>query len=130
MRNWLYEAFTENWSYKLVALFVAMILWITVLGRRDILMTKSIEVDLLVGGNQRVVTQSTEHIKVQVMGPRQQLIKFLENQLSNVISLDLTDYKSGSHEVEINLSKLELPLGVSIVSVKPNKIKAVIVDVQ
>lgn len=130
MKSWLSEALTENWSYKLVALFVAMILWITVLGRRDIIMSKSIEVDLLVGANQRVVTQSVEHVKVQVMGPRQQLIKFLENQLSNVISLDLTDYKSGNHEVEINLSKLELPLGVTLVSVKPNKLKTVIVDVE
>lgn len=130
MKTWLSEALTENWSYKLVALFVAMILWITVLGRRDIVMTKSIEVDLLVGANQRVVTQSIEHVKVQVMGPRQQLIKFLENQLSNVISLDLTDFKSGNHEVEINLSKLELPIGVSIVSVKPSKLKAVIVDIE
>ncbi len=130
MKSWLKDAFTENWSYKLVALFVAMILWITVLGRRDIVMTKSIQVDLLVGANQRIITQSVEQIKVQVIGPRQQLIKFLENHLSNVISLDLTDYKSGNHELEINLSKLELPIGVSIVSVKPNKLKAVIVDVE
>ena len=83
MKSWLKDAFTENWSYKLVALFVAMILWITVLGRRDIVMTKSIQVDLLVGANQRIITQSVEQIKVQVIGPRQQLIKFLENHLSN-----------------------------------------------
>ena len=37
----------ENFSYKLVALFISLILWMTILGRRDFQVTKSIELDLM-----------------------------------------------------------------------------------
>jgi hypothetical protein len=33
---------TENFSYKMVALFISLILWLTILGRRDFVLSKKL----------------------------------------------------------------------------------------
>ena len=45
----LFEKYVlENGSYKLVALFVALVLWVAILGRKDFVMTYELPIQLLV----------------------------------------------------------------------------------
>jgi hypothetical protein len=120
----LIEILTDNLSYKLVALFIALILWFTILGRRDFVLSKSFEVELLTGPSQMIVNQSAEFVKVKFSGPRTALKKFLESGAVQLITLDVSKQPNGRITVEIPTKKIDVPFGVKVVSVRPDKISA------
>jgi YbbR domain-containing protein len=125
-RRWS-DAVTENFSYKVVALFISLILWLTILGRRDFVLSKNVEVDLITAPGTQVVAQTTDHIKVKVSGPRAALKKFMESSLSQNINLDISQKGEGVVYVDIPLNKIEVPLGVKILGVRPNQIQVEVV---
>nr|BFD59552.1 hypothetical protein CKG001_16590 [Bdellovibrio sp. CKG001] len=128
-RRWS-NMITENFSYKVVALFISLILWLTILGRRDFVLSKNIDVDLVTAPGTHVVAQTTDHIKVKVSGPRSSLKKFLESSLSQNITLDISQRGEGVVNVDIPLSKIEVPLGVRILGVRPNQIQAEVLSIK
>jgi len=117
----------ENMSYKMVALFIALILWLTILGRRDFSLTKNVEVELVAGARQTVVMQSIDTVKVKVSGPRTALKKFMESGLSQLLSIDVSDHGEGDVEVQVPLKQIDVPFGVKVISVKPSVIHAKII---
>jgi len=121
--NKLKNLVTENLSYKVVSLFIALILWITVLGRRDFTVTRSLEVDFAVGSSQTLLSQNTDHIKIKVIGPRMALRRFMDTETAQVISLDLSSYQEGTYDVEIPSGKIDVPFGVKILSMNPNHVQ-------
>lgn len=125
-RRWS-DSLTENFSYKVVALFISLILWLTILGRRDFVLSKNVEVELLTAPHTQVVAQTTDHIKVKVSGPRAALKKFMESSLSQTISLDISQRGEGVVYVDIPLNKIEVPLGVKILGIRPNQIQVEVV---
>ncbi|GIL18375.1 MAG: hypothetical protein BroJett040_21260 [Oligoflexia bacterium] len=115
--------FTENLSYKIVSLFIALILWVTILGRRDFTLAKNLEVEFFVAQNQTLISQSTDHIKVKVSGPRTALRKFIDSGVSQLVSVDLSGKPEGTYSVEIPLNRIDVPFGVKVLSIKPNQIQ-------
>lgn len=128
-RRWTH-AITENFSYKVVALFISLILWLTILGRRDFVLSKNIDIELITAPGTQVVAQTTDHIKVKVSGPRSSLKKFLESSLAQNIVLDISSRGEGVVYVDIPMAKIDVPLGVRILGVRPNQIQAEVVKVK
>lgn len=128
-RHWS-NVFTENLSYKIVALFISLILWLTILGRRDFVLSKNIDIELITAPGTQVVAQTSDHIKVKVSGPRSSLKKFLESSISQSISLDISQKGEGVVYVDIPLNKIDIPIGVRILGVRPNQIQAEVVKVK
>lgn len=124
MKNKWKGVVTENLSYKFVALFIALILWLTVLGRRDFSLTKNIEVELIPGSNQVVVSQSVEMVKVKVSGPRTALKKFMDSGLSQLVSIDISKKGEGNLDIEVPMKQIDVPFGVKVISVKPATVRA------
>ncbi len=118
--------FTGNLSYKVVSLFIALILWVTVLGRRDFTVTRNLEVDFLVNSGQVLTKQSSEHVKIRVIGPKLALRKFINTEPTQVITLDLSSYTPGTYDVGIPLNKVEVPFGVKAISIQPSQIQVTI----
>lgn len=112
---------TENLSYKLVALFVALILWVSILGRRDFVATKEIEVLFLTSNTYSVASQSVDRIKIKISGPQPLMKKFKEKNLN--LTIDALDNKAGTFEFDINQTMIELPQGLRVLSIKPNSIR-------
>jgi YbbR domain-containing protein len=115
--------FAENLSYKLISLFIALILWITILGRRDFTVTRSMELDIAVDTRAALVGQSVDHVKVKVVGPRTALRRFMDSETAQVISLDLSSYQPGAYDVEIPFNRIDVPFGVKVLSLNPNHIQ-------
>jgi YbbR domain-containing protein len=115
---------TENLSYKVVSLFIAIILWLTILGRRDFSLTKNVDVELMPGPGQAVISQNVETVKVKVAGPRTALKKFMESGLSQLVTIDVSRLKSGEAEIEVPAHQIDLPFGVKVISIKPASIRA------
>lgn len=117
------QLFFEQTSYKVVALFIALILWFTILGRRDFVLSKTIEVEVLPGQGQMLVTQSAERVKVKVSGPRNALKRFMDSGLSQMVTVDASNKPDGEYELEIPMGKIDVPFGVRVLQVRPSTVK-------
>ena len=122
----LKESLLDNASYKLVAFFISLILWLSILGRRDFVVTKDVEVDFNVAAGYSLAGQSTDKIRIKVSGPQPMLKKFKES--NQVLSFDLADKSGGMFEVEMTPSKIEVPKGVKILGIRPNTVRVEIVE--
>lgn len=109
---------TENMSYKFVALGVAVILWMSMLGRKDSTLMKDFELQILLGPNLEMTTQVPQIVKVEVAGPRVALKKL--NQMNPVFTVDLTAARSGRQLVQLNREGLNLPIGARVLSIDPS----------
>lgn len=120
------ESLMANASYKMVALFIALILWLSILGRRDFVVTKDIEVDFVAAPGYMVAGQSIDKIKIKVSGPQPLLKKFKDK--NQIFSIDLTDKTVGLFEIEMTPAKIEVPDGIKVLGVRPNSIRVEIVE--
>jgi YbbR domain-containing protein len=113
--------FFENRNYKIVALLVSMVLWITILGRKDLVYAKDVDLQILLAPNYSVVNRLKNKVSVKVKGSRTGLKKFMKN--SEAVTLDLGNVQEGWSEIKINESDISLPIGVNVISINPNRIK-------
>lgn len=121
-----YKSFYEkhlahNLSYKLVSLFVSLVLWVTLLGRTDLVSNHTMELQLLTNPNHVVVNQVPRTIKVKVSGPRAGLKKFTQSE--QILTLNLEKLEPGTKHVKIEKGSINVPVGVKIISVLPNRIR-------
>ena len=122
-RDWSHYV-TENFSYKMVALFISLILWLTILGRRDFVLSKKIDIELQTGPKQVVVAQTADNIRVKVSGPRAALKKFMDNPQTQSILIDISERGEGVLDIDVPLNKIDVPMGVRVLGVRPNVIRA------
>lgn len=118
LRKWT-DWIVENGSYKLVALFVTLILWVTILGRRDFQLSKEMDLEFLLPQNLTVANQTIDRkVTVKVSGPRMALKKFSTNPGS--ITVDLVRSQAGPVRALITPRNVEVPFGVKVISINPD----------
>lgn len=120
--------FTENASYKLVAVLITLILWVTVLGRRDFSVTKTLEVEVKAANGFQVTAQTADKIKVRVAGPRNLIKKYIEDSGHNALNFDFSDRGAGVFEIDLSNNLVEVPNGLRVLSVKPNLIRVEVLE--
>ena len=116
----------DNFSYKVVALFISLILWLSILNKRDFIVTKDLELDFVTSEMLVVAAQSSAQLKVKVSGPQPILKKYRES--SQILAFDLSDKPAGFYDVDMNASKIDVPKGIKIIGIKPNTIRVEIVQ--
>lgn len=117
----------DNLSYKIVALCVALILWVTMLGRKESVLTRDLQVQYLLAPTQVVTNQTRQKVRVELSGPRMGLKKFSSTQ--EVFTVDLTNLGPGRQVVDLNREGLNLPVGVKVLSIYPDQMVVVIKEV-
>jgi YbbR domain-containing protein len=115
----------ENGSYKLVALFVTLILWITILGRRDFVLSKDVDLEFLLPKQMVIAETINRKVSVKVSGPRVALKKFAQNP--GTITVDLARSPLGPNRAFITSRNVEVPFGVKVLSVNPEVINVTLV---
>lgn len=123
-RRWFRDLFTENISYKVVSLLIALILWITIIGRRDFVYTKTMDVEIRPAPELTVVAQTADRVRLRVSGSRAALKRFIESPSTQTLVLDVTDRSPGVVDVDVPINKIVLPAGLKVLSVRPNVIRA------
>ncbi|MCB0349698.1 MAG: hypothetical protein KDD38_00860 [Bdellovibrionales bacterium] len=114
----LRERIVSNWLYKLIALMVALSIWITTLqGRKDFVRFKSLDVEFLVNPSFVVIAPDDHSIKLQISGSRMSLGKL--NQTSQILSMNLLGESPGRKRIEVKPSDISLPPGVKLISIQP-----------
>jgi YbbR domain-containing protein len=118
----------ENWVAKLMAFVIALFLWTTVMGRRDFVLTKVINLDILTSDNQVILAQTADRIRVRVSGPRSALKQFIDDPKTQKLVLNLNGVRSGVTEVDIPTQQIQTPLGLKVLSVRPNMIRVEVTE--
>lgn len=124
-KDWIFD----NGSYKLVSLFVTLILWVTILGRRDFMLTKDMDVEFLLPKATVMETRSGERkISVKVSGPRTALKKFAQSPGSITFDLTKSEVTTPNTHVKtvIQTKNIEVPFGVKVVSIDPPALEVVL----
>lgn len=117
----LMDRLTQDLSYKGVALAVALVLWVTMLGRKDISMVRRLPVQYLNESNFEVKgIGKIAEVEVEVIGSRMGLKKFA--QTDQVFSLDLTQLREGQHTVRLKKDSITVPVGVRVVALRPEEV--------
>lgn len=116
--------FTENLSYKFVSFLIALILWVTIIGRRDFVYTKTVDVELRPAIENVVAAQTTDRVRVRASGSRAALKKFMDSPDSRTIVIDISGRGKGILDVDVPSHMIEVPVGVKVLSVRPNVIRA------
>ena len=124
----LKEGLFENGSYKLVALFISLILWLTILGRREFVVIKDIEVEFSVGQNFSIAGQSSDRVRVKISGPQPLLKKYKE--LNQSIQVSLNDKAPGLYEIDMTPARIDAPVGIKILNIKPSQIRVEITAIK
>jgi len=132
VREWKHLIF-ENGSYKLVALFVTLILWVTILGRRDFVLSKDMDIEFLLPKSVAIAPTSGQsdvdhHVTVKVSGPRMALKRFAQNP--GTITIDLAKSQPGPVQATISPRSVEVPFGVKVLSVTPNVIAVSLIQAE
>ncbi len=127
MNKFFKDLLTENLSSKIVALFISLILWITILGRRDFVQAKDVDIELMTSGEYQILEQDVEKVRVRASGSRAALKKFIENHSSQALLIDISNLKEGKFEIQVPSAKIETPLGVKILSIKPSLLHATVI---
>jgi YbbR domain-containing protein len=114
---------SENLSYKIVALFIAIILWLTIMGRRDLILTKNIEVEFRTSGIYRIVGQTADQIRLRLSGPRSALKEIMDGTKTKPLVIDISDRGAGVFDIDVPVNRIDLPQGVKILSIRPNLVR-------
>ena len=120
----LTKRMTDNLSYKFVALGVAMVLWLSMLGRKDSTLVKEFELQVLLPPKIELQTQIPQIVKVEVGGPRVALKKI--NQMTPVFTIDLSAARPGRQVVELSHEGLNLPIGARVINIEPREFTVVL----
>lgn len=113
------EMFIDNVAYKFVALGVALVLWFSLLGRRDSTIMKDYQLEVLLAPDMELAIPAPEFVRVEVMGPRVALKKL--GQLPGVFTIDLTSASEGRKKVRLSQDGVALPLGARVLSIEPKE---------
>ncbi len=114
---------TENLSYKLVSLSIALILWVSLLNRRDFELKEVVKLDVVTGSQMRVVNIEPEQFEVQLSGQRKAIFKMRNSLKIQNLAIDISRRGEGQFEVLIPFEDLKLPPGIRIVGVRPESVK-------
>jgi len=125
----LREKMVNNWLYKVVALSVALAIWVTTLhGRKDTMLLRNIDLEFILRPNLVITNLDDRTVRAKVAGPRSALKKYAQNAQS--VSINLTNEEAGIKRVFIRPTDIQLPTGVKLVSLSPSEIELTIKEVK
>jgi hypothetical protein len=120
------ESISDNFSYKVVALIISLILWLSLLNKREFITVKEFDVDIITAENLVVLGQTSDKLKVKVSGPQPLLRKF--TAVPQIVAFDLSDKPTGFYDLDVSTSKVEVPKGLKVISIRPNTIHVEIIE--
>lgn len=119
----LKERITDNGAYKLVALFVAIVIWVTLVSsRKDVVLMKELNVDFLARSSVNIeLLEDSNTLKLRIAGPRNLLKRFNESTFR--ISVDVTRFEVGEYNLRVDERLLNLPLGIKMINASPQVLR-------
>ncbi len=112
---------TSTVGYKALALMISLFLWTVAHGSSSI--ERGFDIPIVLRGlppDLVITEQNADAVNVRVLGSRAALRNLAENKLE--YPLEVTARKPGGVDYEVDLSSIELPRGMRVVSRSPTRI--------
>jgi YbbR domain-containing protein len=121
-RSWLHEIFLEDWTLKLIALFISLGLWFAVTGQRTptTIRLRNVQLDFQLPNEMEISNDPRRDIDITVSGNSSALENLNRREL--VARVDLTGYRQGDRVVQLTDRIIDLPSGIKVVKIEPNTI--------
>ena len=112
----------QDFSYKIVALLITLLIWLLVLGRGHETEDVNLKIEYTNIAKDLSVTESSyDVIKVKVKGPPKLIRKFILANSS--IKLNQTIKEEGVRRLRVYSKNLALPYGLRVLSINPREIR-------
>ncbi len=116
--------FLEDWGTKLIALGISFALWLGVSGLRapTTVRLKNVTLNTRISNDMEMTNTPTKEVDIVVTGDKRQVDRLNARDL--IVSIDLTDIKTGDRTVQLSPEtvNLDLPNGIKLDEIQPNKI--------
>ncbi len=117
------KVFVEDWSLKLLALAITLILWFAVTGQNQPLTIRTgVQLNLIRPSNLDISNDPPRTVEVVLTGSRPNLQSL--SPLDLVATVDVSDHLAGERVIRLSLDRvtMQLPDGVKIESFQPSTI--------
>jgi YbbR domain-containing protein len=117
------KLFVEDWSLKLLALAITLILWFAVTGQNKPLTIRTgVQLNLIRPSNLDISNDPPKTVEVVLTGSRPNLQSL--SPLDLVATVDVSDHPAGERVIRLTLDRvtMQLPDGVKIESFQPSTI--------
>ncbi|MBA3569535.1 MAG: YbbR-like domain-containing protein [Pyrinomonadaceae bacterium] len=117
------KIFLEDWSLKLLALTITLILWFAVTGQNQPLTIRTgVQLNLIKPSNLDISNDPPKTVEVVLRGSRPNLQSL--SPLDLVATVDVSDHLAGERVIRLSLDRvtMQLPDGVKIESFQPSTI--------
>ncbi len=117
------KVFAEDWSLKLLALAITLILWFAVTGQNQPLTIRTgVQLNLIRPSNLDISNDPPRTVEVVLTGSRPNLQSL--SPLDLVATVDVSDHLAGERVIRLSLDRvtMQLPDGVKIESFQPSTI--------
>lgn len=124
MERWqeqLKDSLLSNLGTKLVSLVIAVVLWVVVLGSRNVEVSKEVPLEILTPPELVVANEMPERLTFRISGPKAFLRSVLDRR-EEPIRVNLIGNKPGLVTYRFFSDHIRLPIGVRVLSVNPSSV--------
>jgi YbbR domain-containing protein len=123
LERWARKIFVEDWSLKLLALAITLVLWFAVTGQnKPLTIRTSVQLNLIRPSNLDISNDPPKTVEVVLTGSRPNLQSL--SPLDLVATVDVSDHPAGERVIRLTVDRvtMQLPDGVTIESFQPSTI--------
>jgi YbbR domain-containing protein len=122
-RTWgfFWSLLTVNLGTKLVSIGIALVLWVVVLGSRNVEVTKEIPLEVVTPADVVPSNEIPDHISFRLSGPKAFLRTILDRH-EEPIRVNLAGAKPGLVTYRFFSDNIRVPIGVKVLSINPTAI--------
>ena len=123
LERWMRKIFVEDWSLKLLALAITLVLWFAVTGQnKPVTIRTGVQLNFIRPGDLDISNDPPRTVDVLLTGSRPNLRSI--SSLDLVATVDLSDHRAGERVVRLSFDRvdMQLPAGVKIESFQPSTI--------
>src|SRR3954468_23792299 len=110
---------TANLGTKVISVMIAIVLWIIVLGSRNVEVVKEVPLEVITATDVVASNEVPERIQFRLSGPKA-FLRAVSDRREEPIRVNLTSAKPG-HLVTYNFfsNSIRVPIGVKVLSINP-----------
>ncbi|SDZ91855.1 YbbR-like protein [Desulfuromusa kysingii] len=115
----MFKLLTENWTLKIISLVFAVLLWVFIMGERQLEVGYRVPLELQnIPKSLMVANEIPSMVDVRVSGPRTLQMKASSNDISIIV--DLADLQPGLTTFKRLEERLNLPSGLRVTRLSPS----------
>ncbi len=115
------DFFASNMGTKAISVVIAIVLWIIVLGSRNVEVTKEVTLEVITSSEMVAANEIPEKVGFRLSGPKAFLRTILDRR-EEPIRVNLTGNKPGLVTHRFFSDSIRVPIGVKVVSIHPNAV--------